>query len=474
MKPLVMDWERLKRHAGKPPHRLTPTGASKSALGLRGLARWWLRREVLERAATDPAASTWADHWTKPPRLESAPGACWVLFALENPGAFPALRPALVVPFRWEKGNPSSPLLPPSLRAEAGRVIEALRGRRELALDGVTWGLQPGPWKSPVPLDLSRLDGITCRSAWAALAGGLILATLRRGEARPNPDVWASGSWEPSRGIQRVDHLPAKLRLAREFGARCVFVPQSQRDEGRAIVEQDACEPVEIGTLIEGEPSAWDALAEYRHRLDAPPSIHDPFERRVNYYLRQAERHPDADSNIADHYYQNHLLPELVQTYRQQIESRWPGQPFVHLITIVSNGAPELIPIAVGAFQPRHLWLIHTTDRPMRDRQEQVREWVHQQAEDCAVHPLAFENEEEVRSDLPARLNKVDWQDGPRVLDLTLGTKLMSLVLDAQARPCDRIVYWAHRQERRRVVPGSQRLLHRDEKRTWSPVDPEL
>lgn len=470
-RPFVIDRATLDRLAGWPIDRLHPRQAAEVAWLLRGLARWWLRPEVLRIAATAPESAPFASDWTTLPRLLAGPGDCWTLFALQD-SALPALRPALVLPLRWRRDQPTSPFLPPSLRDVADQVLGVLRddGKNHGLNLNTTWGLHPASWNDNHPLDLSRLDGITSRSAWASLAGGLILAASTDGDARPDPSVWATGCWDLDRGIQPVDLLPAKLALAREWDARTLFVPASQVEQARAELGDT---PMTVEALREGTPSAWEALADYRNRLDAPPGPTDSFDRRRRYYLRQPGEKVEG-------FYRTHLLPDLIRFYRAQVEARWPDRRVSHLVTLISDGAPELVPIAVGAFRPHHVWLLHTSDPRMTGIKDRVIALLDALRDasippDVHLHPLDFTGEEQLRTTLPDRLQTLDPIPGRRLLDVTLGTKLMSLVLDTLARPeHDLTLYWSHQRLGSRAHPGSQRLLYRDSISPWTPLGPSL
>src|SRR5260370_42471826 len=74
------------------------------------VARWWLRPEVLQRAADHQPAFRSS---TVRPALPNSLGSCWIIFArMKN---LPLLRPAFLLPLRWQADTEHDRGLPPPL-----------------------------------------------------------------------------------------------------------------------------------------------------------------------------------------------------------------------------------------------------------------------------------------------------------------------------------------------------------------------
>jgi hypothetical protein len=454
-----LDDHRLEKLCGvESPHR-SPDQAIEIVLELGpGLSRWLLHPEVLAAAAQVESCPAGSIH-RAPPELGSQPGLCWVLFAVKRPEAYPALRPVFVLPLCWAPGQPDSARLPRPLHALAAAV------RAGLGLH--SWGLQPAFGPEQAGTDLSRLTEatITCASGFASLAGGLMVAAAG---GKPDPTVWATGVWEPGRGIRPVGHLAAKLAAARALGARVVFVPASQEPEARLL----ARDGLEIAALAEGEVDLEKALTEYRLRLDAPPARTDPFGPRRAWYTRQH----DDEVTVQD-YYQTHLLPDLIAHYRGALERSRPGWRPDHLVTTVSAGARELVPLQVGVLRPRVLWLVYTPgDDRFRARLDELKRRLAELGRGsdpdtaCAIRDVAIGGRDEPLL-RPPKLLRPDWREaGSWSFDLTLGNKPITLALSSLAREDDVLCYWSHELHARRAVPGTQALFLRGPETAWSPA----
>jgi hypothetical protein len=359
----------------------------------------------------------------------------------------PLLRPVIALPFQWQRDACHSPYLPTPLLSVADEVLRALADSAAPCLAHQDWGLRAAFHPPDQPTDLRGLTSLTCGSAWAALAGGLVVAD--RG-GWPDPKVWATGGWARGEGIREVDHLTEKVGAAREFGADVVFVPGSQLPLPRT----PATAGVEILPLDCDQPHPIRALERYLERLGLPPEPVAPFDRRRDYYLR-------ADGgDLRDTYYRSHLLPDLIRHYRTVVERHFPGAEACALVSVVSDGAPELIPIEAGAFRPTRIVLLHTSDSRMLQMTRRVEEDLKACPETASIprEVEPFRDEDEMIARLPSWFDAHERLRGKRLIDLTLGTKPMTLALLGLAREGDTVVYWRHRQDRRRVIPGSQLL----------------
>lgn len=332
-----LDAEQLLKLFRTHPEQLRARDASDLAV-LGGAARWLLCEEALARLAEEDPHYDGLPH----PRLPETAGSCLIVYEVD-PG-YPLLRPAFVLPLQWREGSGHDPGLPAKLRGLADRVLQHLR------FEGTTWSLHRlDPFRS---LDLNLFDSVLHHeSGWAPLAGGLLIAT--RG-GKPRPDVWATGRWDGDGGVAEVEGLPAKLDLARRWGAKEVFVPEGQACGGG--------EGLAIGKLYTGLRAPEDALRDYLAALDAPPALDAPREQRSSYYLRQPTRHP-----VALAYYESHLLPQIIKILRQQSAKDWRGWAPTHLVTVVSE-SPELIPLAARSLGVSRCLLLHTDDGKMQSQ----------------------------------------------------------------------------------------------------------
>jgi hypothetical protein len=116
-------------------------------------------------------------------------------------------------------------------------------------------------------------------SGRAPQAGSLL--TLMRG-GQPRRELRAAGWWDGDGGIIDVGHLDTKLKLAYDWGAREVFVPENARYARIAGLV--------VGTLHAGLRDPADALRDYLAALDAPPLPDAPRDKRRQFYLRQMPR----------------------------------------------------------------------------------------------------------------------------------------------------------------------------------------
>lgn len=197
---------------------------------------------MLSRAAqNDAIPPAYRDHWRERPQLPATHGACWVIFAADRPFPLPSMRPAFVLPLRWQQGQEHSPRLPKALTQLGETVVRACA--EHVGNDGRHWGLQPAEILGE--LDLSEMP-MECRSGWASLAAGLLVAAQG---GTPDPEVWATAGWDDSAGFMPVDLLKPKLDLAAELGARVSQTPDLAvcRLPGRAVVLKRSWQRIRSG-----------------------------------------------------------------------------------------------------------------------------------------------------------------------------------------------------------------------------------
>jgi hypothetical protein len=418
-----LDWNDLRRRLGHPLSRLSTPAATDVVLRLGGLARWFLRPEVLRLAAdNDAVPESYRQVWQQLPQLPATFGSCWVVFATDRQLPLELLCPAFVLPLRWVQGQPHSPRLPAGLIRLAADVVEVLAAHGQL--ESGDWGLALG--EELGELDLSEMP-LDCDSGWASLAAGLLVAA--RGGS-PNPRIWATGSWDDGDGIRPVEFLSEKLDLAVQRGAQVCFVPQVQREEAQRLSGGG----IEIGCLRMAERDPVRTLADLTVRLESPPpppdgpDDQDAFERCSKYYRNQPRGEP-----AATRYYWTHLLPTITQRCRAQILAQYENCRPTHMVTIVS-GSPELVLLAARSVDVRRCLLLYTPDEnPSQDqtgRMRMVRELLEADGRVCV--PAPFANSEALEREIPAAVHGFVQGPPPNslVLDLTPGTKWMTLIAD--------------------------------------------
>ncbi len=417
-----LDWNHLRRRLSQPLERLTPYVASDLAMLLDRLARWCLNPNVLMRAAeNDSIPEEYRAEWRQTPQLPATHGACWVIFATDFRAPLPLLRPAFVLPLQWVQGRKHSPRLPAALEQLATEVAASFPANNRIA--GQDWGLQLA--EDLGDLDLSDMP-LECQSGWAALAAGLLVAAEG---GTPDPQVWATGSWDDRRGILPVEGLKPKLDLAAEFGARAFFVPSVQAEEAAQLAHG-----LEIGRLQMSEREPGRALSEFTLRLETPPpppcnpDDSPAFERCVDYYSKR----PRGRSGTTQFYW-SHLLPAIIQRCRGQVRCEYGACRPTHMVTIVS-GSPELVLLAARALDVRHCLLLYTPDTASRRDQTAAMQMVKEllEADDRHCLPWAFRDDETLEREIPNAVRQFAEGRAPEslVLDLTPGTKWMTWVAD--------------------------------------------
>jgi hypothetical protein len=410
---------------------------------LGALASWVLHPEVLRRL--DELFGLQAQR----PHLPKVPGACALLFAQTD---FPALRPAFLLPLRWQRHQEDDPHLPAAIRQLAQQVREEL-GATHNNPQTQHWGLVsclPLPRKVAQELDAF----LKVESGWGWLAAGLALAQADDGQIPlPDPQVWITAVWKPGAGFQPVGQLAHKVRLAQEWGARLLFVPHSQLAEAQQLNPEPA---LHLEGLPETERDLRRALAPCLAELEVPPPPDAEKHHLLAYYRRLHQRHPQK----ARCYYRQQLLPRIIEGLRQQ----WPAAKSVkYLVSIISNN-PELVHLAIEVTRPETCLLFYTRDKlPHREELERLRQQSGSHA--CQLLFLEQPDTDHLLQQMKQQVPLLTRNDPPEqvVLDLTPGTKEMSLNLALEtARPGNCLIYLRHQLEQTLVLPFSERL------RLWS------
>jgi hypothetical protein len=439
--------ELLHQVCGHPLEGLDPGRAFDAACALGDLAAWCLPPRVLDLAAgLDP---TFAPLWERllPP---ADPGACTVLFVKEKPPKedqpekLPLLRPAFLLPLVWRADTEDDRGLPPALVRFAEQVRQDLAGVRAVA--GRRWGLHRSGWTC----DLGALDGVTVESGWAPLAAGL---WLRAHDICPRPGVLATGRWNRrDGGVAVVEGLADKLAVADEWrdrGVQTVFVPAAQKEEATAW-KRDAGSPLEVGFLDAVEPDLVSALRPYLARLGAPPTLHDSFEARTEYFRI-------LHTGTSSDYYLDFLLPDILRDRRAQVASRYPGWRPVHFVTIISK-SPELALLGPQVVGAQRCLLLHTPEPEQKTVMARVRGRLEDQGLECRPGEFATgpDMAGQLKAPVAAFLRDIASAEDV-VFDLTPGNKLMTRVLEALAPAGSWLVYLQHDfRPDRRADPGSE------------------
>jgi hypothetical protein len=435
-----LNWHSLEGDGA--PEALSTRRAARLVEALGWLAPWWLRPEVLRRAAQLQPAY---EDYTRRPRLPVRPGGCWALLARGR--EVPVLRPAFVLPLAWEPGINDDPHLPGPLGELAAAV------RRQLPDEGGrAWGLRLARPARERPIDLSGLDDdlLGAGSAWASLAGGLLLA---RDGLAPSDRVWASAAWDENYGVGRVDRLGAKLDLAAEWGAEQVFVPAQNQPEASAWRDSHGDRPaVRLLAPVNGRPVPARVLEPYLDELGVEPGPEASFEACVRYHARVSRRR-------ANDFAWRRLQGEVVERCRALLPR--DCRP-THLVTVVGH-EPAVVALAPAALRARRVLLFYKAPpEPAISRAlEAVRECLSAQGIDCTAAGLTgdcvADQEREMGQVVADFLGDVP--AGQSAFDLTPGWKSLTLALQAAAPAGAWLLYCQHRQREpdTRVIPGSQR-----------------
>lgn len=277
------------------------------------------------------------------PSLPVSEGSTLPLFAwdrslsADRPLDQSPLLPGFVLPLVWRRGSPDAHL-PQSLHAVAATITESLELPSE-------WSLHRNQ-QVLGDIDLSRLH-LACDSAWAALAGGLLLA--HDGD-RPQARVSASAAWSPRRGLHPVDGLPAKCEAAAAVGIRTLFV--AERTD--APEEETAQAYVELAPLATSQSTPALALAPYLASLAETPRLHRGASH--DQCVRHANRLRHAPRVQRESYLFANVTPGLVD----RLDAEADLQHIDALVLLVS--APSAAALSLALCKPSHALLVTTTD----------------------------------------------------------------------------------------------------------------
>lgn len=441
--PKMSRWTEVEKFLSRGKPWESRTGASELILCMGPLAGWLLRPEILALGRQDTTIDQQTrDRWKPNTVLDREPGGCWVVFFHNGNGHSEVFRPAFVLPFRWQKDKAHSCLLPQGVRDIADQILHDLNPF--LPEEQKQWGLQPGAAISDC--DLSTMS-LSCRSGWAPLAAGLLLAAEGQSTSQ---EIWATGRW--NNGVDTVDGLKEKIELAQEYGAKSIFVPPKQKDEAEQVLRQNPAWTIKI-EAFDAKNSYRDALKPYLFKLKIRPDRDDDVEIQTQYYLS-----PDLDEISAKDFYLDILLPKISEECKKKTVGDYPSD-LRALVTIFSD-SPELVGLAIDVFRPERCLALGTKDKHEEFKKiiDQTKNRCEQNNRDLVDH--WFHDLDELRDKTKEVVQQFISQFKPEqiLFDLTPGPKDISLgFLLEIAPPGSYFCYFQHRMKpkTRRVIPFS-------------------
>ncbi len=407
------------------------------------LARWWLDPDLLQRVAHEQPGY---QLYSQRPTLPTQPGSCWAIFVRQE--QVPCLRPAFLLPLRWQADSGNDPGLPPALAELASCIRQQCRDEQQRC-----WGLHLARPASEAPVDLSGLDlaALEAGSAWAALTGGLLLG---RDGLSPNPRVWASVAEDAEFGIAAVAGVAEKLDLAASWGAERVFLPaqnQPQISQWQAPARSNLA--IELLAPQRGNVSTARLLEAYLEQLGAVPSSDASLDVMLRYYRRVNRR-------TATQFVWDRLQEAIVAQCRQALPA--DCRP-THLITVVSTEL-TLVALAPAVLQVQRCLLL-CLGKPtaaiceVLDQLEPYLTRAGIVTQRATIEAEMFHQRRQATRDVLTEFlngttpNKV-------AFDLTPGPKSITLALESAAPPGAWLVYCRHRTgpPDNRAEPLSQRF----------------
>ena len=424
------------------PDGITPIQAADLCRKLGGLATFLLHPSILDKARqclTNVFSEAEAMSY-----VAKFKGACWVVAVTRTGQEFPGLNDAIVLPVQWRNDREEEDgQLPRGLRTLANEVRKQFANAQQT---GRNWTLHPiqGLELERVPHKL--LEGCY-ESAWAPLAGGLLLA-MRDG--LPERTVWATGAWNPCHGIESVEGMEKKLCVAARFGAKVFFLPDVNKNQVQKLAADHGIE-LDVFPSQTGPEGPRKTLQGFLDRFEHLADQSDSAEKRAESYLRI------RDARQARQYYGSHILPELADKYRAGLAGQLRASPCQTLVTVVSK-SPELVYLAHAVLMPHtSLVLYDESDGDIREVIPEVQEWLGRDMNRRA-ELLRFpyvENIAELTRTFRTLLSEhfVAGDSKGMIIDVTPGKKAISLALIAAAPPDARFLYWHHTQKNGRSIP---------------------
>jgi len=446
-------------------YRQASTGSERSelvylAVSLIGpLAPWWLTASALEELYNQKP-SDWLKHALRVACGEFSAddlGSYFVLIVcvwpdgLRDEGPYnlvdehALLRPAPVLPLRWVPGKQSYPGLPPSLTQLAKQVVAELGTKKQAGLD---WALHAG---TPVRIDAGLLD-LEPDSAFLPLAASLALATYRFGGI-PDPRVWSTGAWDADNGsIRPVSGIPTKVAAMIQFKARKIYVPRKNYEEAQRAALNLGCDADLIDTFERGSSLSHvirPLLIDFRVAPDRHADIND----KANHYLYLME----FDRSLAENYYDAVIAEHVIELCRKRL-----NEPLLKLarsspwLVTVASHSHALPLIASKVFESQQTFLLHTADEAALNKTKRLLE-----ANGIKCVPVEYNVDAKIQTDHSKEESNIVEQavreakkifetisppaNAPILIDLTPGTKPMTIGLMQAAPTGAHLIYLSHR-----------------------------
>lgn len=367
-------------------------------------------------------------------------GGCWVLVILPSVEKDSIFRLAMILPLRWKKDEAKS-----DARLPKGLVDLAEKVKEKIGTEALQWTLHPGFDDFPDISDwMSEKDS---QSAWFALYAGLWLAMH---DLLPNSKVFASGAWND--GVQSVEGLEEKAKVAKEWGAEKFFIPEQ--------CELTGDWPNDFVQKVKNDIKPEKALGEYISDFAEEPKDSASFDQYDQYYavLKGARK----DDRARDFYIRK-ILPDLVESTLKQANEK-AKQKFSKykngtLVAWVSAGW-EIILVDARIFEVSKVILLLAGDR-FQGALEDLKQKLDNRnikVVKMEVYP-EFSEENEIWN-LKSKSNLIS-QENTLIFDLTLGSVAMSLVLqnisDHQQKPL--FLYWEKTVDKNNIpIPSTSKL----------------
>lgn len=429
----TIDQALLDRYCGEDPgddcHRILALLAKMGPLGL-----WVVSRQMLTRVGVTPQQL---------PETTS-PGQFHAVVAVRQPERFPVLRPAFLLPLRWQPGVGHSPKLPKCLRDAADDVIRLFQKKDAAAEPGGTgsWSLTPSfltEAEAEQEPDLSGLE-LLPDSATAAMFAALQLASWRvRGRGRVLASIDCRGG-----SLRAVDFVDRKRAEAAACGARRLFLCRAGDGPAASAAAGEGGEPEgdHLGVKwLEPRDDIAAALQPYLEELEAPPRPDEDLEKHATFYGRALRDRQFADQRRD--YYLAIPLKSLAARCRDQPVVKAIGRrgPITHLIGCVAPGQPPAVALLAATLEPKVVWLVHTPVEKNTDQLEKDLKAIEKHlqkgaagdgAAGCAVRRWSSQLTTMPLADLPQNLRDLlrsveSEGTGQIVVDLTNGPKRLLL-----------------------------------------------
>lgn len=408
------------------------------------LAPWWMSDEALARAAEQQPAY---HAFLQKPRLSLVPGSCWPICVVKCRSKHSLLRPAILLPCQWQRGQPHDPFLPRPLVRLADLVCSQVKEK-----DSEQWGLRLNVPYGGEAVDLSAFDesAFEPSSAWASLATGLILAVKN---LCPDTRVWASAAWDEKIGIGAVSGINEKLELAKAWNASKVFLPAQDHAQAEAWCQNSGV-ALDIRYLapVADKPNALRVLEPYLAELLVEPEPKDSLQRRLSYY----EIVPNKQ---AIKFYGKSFLWEAIKRNSQKFLNH--KLSVTHLVTALGNQANHVF-MTAAALGVRHCLAVYKESGSVSSARQELNERCQSSGITLEFFEVPGESIQEEARYLKERVEK--FAPPPTVtpsqlaFDLTPGFKSLTLALLEVAPKGAHLLYCRHEQlPDGRVKPGTEK-----------------